>query len=240
MAIKFITRRSLSVAATALLSLGCVASARYSSLAFTDSAHVRKSATTLTGDQLLRKSAAAYAALHVYRGTVTSNSIYKSTLGSSNQTATAQIDFRRDQHMYIAGKLAGGGTYHIASAGKKTTLTWTATPGRKETAQPVASLQLAIASMTGVGALAPTIIPGALLKLPWGDPFTTTSNQLLGEESAGGYACYKVVGSKRSVIGSSGRKDTFWIDKKSFLLRQYRMVAAPLDVRQVCTIDKAS
>jgi len=167
------------------------------------------------GAAILEKSARAYALLNSYVGTTTVRGIAQFAEGRLDQTATARIVFTRPAKIRIEGKDASEHPYAIVSDGVDT---WTSWKIRNEGAfEKAPSLEMAIAALTGVAQGAPTTIPGALLRLAWGNPLVPGGEARSdGQEAVGGSACYKV--TQRSRVG----KTTFWVDAKSFLLRRMK------------------
>jgi hypothetical protein len=169
-------------------------------------------AAEMSGPQLLRQSAAAYAALRSYAGTTTVRSAV--TVGPRRvaQTATAVIRFQRPDKIRIEGKDVTGHPYMIVSDGHTI---WSRPISRTNPGwQKLPILEMAIAGMTGVTVGAPSTVPAALLKLRWGNPFLLVDGSRRGpNERLEGHDCYKVVRADASITR------TYWIDIHSFLLR---------------------
>ncbi len=178
-------------------------------------------AAELTAEQILEKSEAAYLALKSYEGTTTVNSVIDVGSLKVEQTATAKITFARPGKIRIEGKTTGqksaalpgmaGNNYAIVSDGKRVWL-------NKEDFRKT-GVEAAISSMTGVTSRAVTVVPSALLKLEWQYPFDAAIRSLgefAGREKVGANECYKIV------IKSLTVNFTYWIDTKTFLLRQLK------------------
>jgi RNA polymerase sigma factor (sigma-70 family) len=169
-----------------------------------------------SGSAILQKSAAAYTALSTYNGSVSVRTDVLMNGNKSEYNGTANIVFTRPNSLHIDGLLAAGaGTYKIDHDGQTTTLEMVMR-GKKKVSKPE-SAEMAVASATGVAAQAPTIIPALLMKFDWGYAFKDTKNaRLEGQETIGTARCYKI--SKQTSQGHQ----TYWVDTKSFLLRQYK------------------
>lgn len=178
------------------------------------------SAVEPTGEEVLRRSQEAYVALRSYVGTTTVKSKTVISAATMNQTASARVSFVRPGRIRIEGKDAQGQPYTIVSDGTQTWLAWAfQNDGRFQKAQ---SLEMAVSAMTGVAAQAPTTIPAALIPLRWGIPWAQTSQaQLIGREPVAGASCYKVVVKAAPGAPLAGVR-TFWVDPRSFLLRQIK------------------
>lgn len=179
--------------------------------------------TELTANQILQKCADTYAALPSYSG---STSVVAQTLlkngTQSRETATAKIIFNRSGKLHIDGRMTDDGAYHIDGDKNMATLTIHHAPynfRNPETTQKETNVEMAIAGATGIAATAPTVIPAALLQLPWGYPFFKKAEAtLLGKEKIGTDDCYKIISTLTTKDGSF--QNTYWVDAKSFLLCQ--------------------
>jgi outer membrane lipoprotein-sorting protein len=185
------------------------------------------------GAEILEKSARAYALLDSYVGTTTVQGVAEFAGGRLDQTATARIVFTRPAKIRIEGKDASEHPYAIVSDGVDT---WTSWKIRNDGAfEKATSLELAIAAMTGVAQGAPTTIPGALLRLAWGNPFVPGSDvHSDGQEAVEGAVCYKVV--QRSRVG----KTTFWVDTRSFLLRRMKVEHTQDEIAEAAKMAEAA
>lgn len=169
----------------------------------------------MEGDEILKKSQEAYAALNAYVGTTTVQS--RAEIGGTklDQTASAKITFVRPGKIHIEGKDASGKAFKIVSDGKTTWLSWALQ--NQGAFKEVESVELAVGSMTGVAAGAPTHIPAILMKLGWGNFFPPAKGAKLdGREKIAGKECFKVV-SETPI-----HKHTFWVDTSSFMIRQFK------------------
>lgn len=176
----------------------------------------------LTGPEILKKSAAAYAALTTYSGTTTVVSKAEFEDSTLDQTAEARVRFERPGKMRVAGRDAGGsmdldGTpFKIVSDGRKTWMLWELDP--ENTWEDAPSVERAVAAMTGVASGAPTTIPAALMNFEWHNPFANNEKSVMqGRETSGGFECYKVV----QELDRSTR--TLWVDTQNFLLRRLQI-----------------
>jgi hypothetical protein len=173
-----------------------------------------------SGEDILRKSQAAYAALQSYEGTTTVIGRAIVSGATLEQKASARISFLRPERIRVDGRDVRGQPFSIVSDGKDV---WLAVAfqqdGRYRKAE---SLESAIAAVTGIAAQAPTIIPAALIPLAWGFPWTLTEEaKLLGREQVAGVSCYKIAVKAAPASPLAGTR-TFWVDNTSFLLRQLR------------------
>jgi hypothetical protein len=133
----------------------------------------------------------------------------------SVRTATARITFAAPGKIHIAGKDTAGHAYVIISDGNETWSSWAIK--NKGAFEKARSVENAVAAKTGVAAQAPTTIPAALMHLNWGNPFARgRGGQVVGHEKIGGSDCYKVVAD------AATGKTTYWVDSKTFLLRQLK------------------
>ncbi len=185
---------------------------------------------TVTGNTILQRSAAAYAALSHYDGKtiVRGDNVTDGILSEYN--GTANIRFTRNEFLHIDGLMASGGTYRIEYDGQKTVLEHVWKDDEKKEVKEVASPELAVAAMTGVAAQAPTYIPAALMKFNWGYMLgadATKDAVLEGQENIDGVVCYKVV------IAAPHNNKTFWVDTKSSLLRRYKHEQDKIDVAKI-------
>jgi len=171
-------------------------------------------AVDMTAEEILDNSEAAYVALRSYEGTTTVNSTIDTGSQKCEQTATAKITFARPGKIRIEGKTARSNPYAIVSDGKGTCLAFEGNGAFRKT-----KVESAIARMTGVALKAPAIVPSALLKLEWKYPFDAgikSTAEFVGREMVGDNECYKIV------IKSPMQNSTYWIDTKTFLLRQLK------------------
>jgi hypothetical protein len=189
------------------------------------------SAAEPSGDEILRRSRKAYAALRAYVGTTTVQSKTVVSAATLSQTANAKITFVRPGQIRIEGKDVQGQPFSIVSDGKQTWLAWAAQHNGQF--RKADSLEKAVSAMTGVAALAPTTIPAALIPLEWGTPWTMNAEaRSLGLETLAGVDCYKVVVKSPPGSALPGTR-TFWLDPKSFLLRQLREEQDEQDMAQM-------
>ncbi len=184
-----------------------------------------------SGDEILRRSRQAYAALRSYVGTTTVQSRTVVNAATLSQTANAKVTFVRPGQIRIEGKDVQGQPFSIVSDGTQTWLAWGAQhDGQFRKAD---SLEKAVSTMTGVAALAPTTLPAALIPLQWGTPWTMNAEaRSLGLETLAGVECYKVVVKSPPGSAVPGTR-TFWLDTKSFLLRQLREEQDAQDLAQM-------
>jgi hypothetical protein len=172
-------------------------------------------AAELSGSQLLRRSAAAYAALRSYAGTTTVRSEVKRDGRTIARTASASIRFRRPGTVRIEGTDVTGRPFRIVSDGRTT---WSAPTSRANPArQQMPNLETAVAGLTGVSLGASAAVPAALLNLRWGNPFPQGAGSRRGpDQRIDGHPCYQVIDAGARVTRR------YWIDRRSFLLRQLR------------------
>jgi len=188
---------------------------------------------TLTGAQILQKSAEAYAQLKSYSGrtTVISESYIMGI--HLAQTASAQIEFERPGKLRITGRDSSGNSFTIISNGDSTWLSW---PLQNEGGfGQEKDVWIAISKMTGVALLTPTYVPSALLTASNGMPFDNVEGaQLMGRETVGGVDCYHVV------VNDSGSKRAYWVDVQTLLLRQFQREETAAQVRKALqsTVDE--
>lgn len=193
----------------------------------------QESTDTLTGDRLLERAKAAYAQLTSYAG-VTSV-ISELALGDTMTTeaTNAAIYFSRPGRLRISGRDTKGKPYLVISDGMRTRAAivesdlkarkgWIAfgpilglQQARGDTlANDTLSTSVAVAMVTGIGNRAPFYVP-ALLGLTEGSPLAHhTPAVLVGRDTVAGVECYKVV------IGGASVTRTYWLELRSFLLRQ--------------------
>jgi outer membrane lipoprotein-sorting protein len=167
----------------------------------------------VNANSILEKSVAAYAAVKSYVGTT---SVRVKAGEGKETTATARITFQRPGKIRIEGKDLSGEGYLIVSDG---TTTWRSRAADRKGIQQQESLRMAIAGMTGVAAQAPTVVPGSLMDLPWGNNLRVAAmgaSKLEGREKIGGADCYRISSD------NAAAKSVFWVDSKTFLLRQLR------------------
>jgi hypothetical protein len=170
-------------------------------------------AAEMSGADIMTKSRLSYASLQSYRGT-TSVKTTESKGGPAALRGTAKIDFSRPDQIKIEGEDAQGHFYQIVSDGKSTTLAASITGNMP---RPQESVQLAIVRMTGIANKAPTHIPALLMDLTWGHPYARLGRcRLEGREMLGGKETYRVVDTTAEYTR------TYWVDTKSFLLRQLK------------------
>lgn len=175
----------------------------------------------MTGEQVLRQSAAVYATLKQYAGTTTVTAHVRGSGQEITQAATAKITFARPDQVRIDGTMVSGDAFSITSDGKKT---WVSNSLINHGAQEaVKNLRWVLTSFTGAALGAPAPVAAALMNLDHpGSPFGEFwDSQLQGREKIGDNECYKVVRSTRE------ETVTYWIDVKTFLLRQLREEQTP-------------
>jgi hypothetical protein len=166
---------------------------------------------TLSGSQICERCQKAYNALKSYQGTtkVTTNS----SLGGGTQVfhSSADIKFSRPSLLKVDGTLISSGPYSLVSDGKTTWTSWMLTKGKW---QKQASLDMAIAGLTGISGQSCTTIPAMLVHTQFGSPFGAGAqiDSKVGQETVNGKATFRV-----NVTDASGDR-TIWIDRKTFLL----------------------
>ncbi|HEX8464694.1 MAG TPA: hypothetical protein VF627_08770 [Abditibacterium sp.] len=162
---------------------------------------------------LFDKCRAAYAGLKSYRGTTRTSNLSLIDGAPSIYAGSAKISFQRPGLLRVDGKLAGGGDFSILGNAKGSWYRWPIGNGGQWT--KIEQLDMAIGSMTGVAASAPTTIP-SLLTQP-GDSGVFAFSQLAkidDEEPIDGQMCHKIT-AKHAMETTS-----WWIDKKTLLLRR--------------------
>ena len=186
------------------------------------------------GRVILEKSARAYALVKSYVGTTTVRGTAQFADHRLDQTATARIVFARPAKIRIEGKDASGQAYVIVSDGGVDT--WTSWKLRNDGAfEKAQNLEIAIAGMTGVAQGAPTTIPGALLRLAWGNPFVPVGEaRNEGRETVGGVSCHKIV--QKSRFG----RNTFWVDSKTFLLRRMKEEHTEAEIAEMAKLAETT
>ncbi len=180
----------------------------------------------LSADEILQKSDAAYAAVKTYVGATTVSSSADFGGRKLDQVSIAKVTFARPGKLRIEGMTAtntatgiGGHPFAVISDGRTT---WRALAITNNGAfAPVDNL--AMAGLGGVAHGAAEGIPAALMKSDgaWTgghDPFVVarlSPPELAGQEKIDGADCYKLV----TKAGTHGDV-TWWIDSKTFFLRQ--------------------
>jgi hypothetical protein len=164
------------------------------------------------GQELLGKSRAAYAALTSYQGTTrTDNKTLIDGQPMPGQSGTAKIAWEKPDLLSVTGTDASQYPYSILGNKQGAWYKW---PLDNKGEWQERSLELGIASMTGVARMAPTTIPMLLLGKP-DIAFRHSENIALEKEDVlDGHPCFKLT--------AVGRESTrsWWIDKSSFLLRR--------------------
>lgn len=162
---------------------------------------------------IIEKCRAAYAALQSYRGRVKTNSVSIFDGKQGNYGGSAKIVFAKPNLLRIDGKLANGGDFSILSNAEGSWYRWPVENDGKW--KKVENLGVAVSSMTGVAARAPTTISMLLVPSLGRQTFRSAEDaKVEGEETIDGQACFKIT-------ARSQRKTTsWWIDKKTFLLRR--------------------
>lgn len=177
----------------------------------------------LEGNEILDLSTKAYRALGEYRGecaviSQATISVKGAPAQSFFQTARAGFDFKRGQSFKIEGRNTESEPFTIDNRGAKTVLTYRREG--KEVTEIGKDFGLAVATMTGVAAGAPTTIPALLSEDGWGSPYQQrVAATLQGRETIAGHVCFVII----QKFAQLNRTSTFWIDSQSFLLRQMRV-----------------
>lgn len=205
----------------------------------------------LTGNDVLQNAVQAYAKLDRYVGTssvISRIAVQVSETQTFDQasTANAKIEFNRSVESKVvrvegfdkksresrkplefsadAGKIKiegigiYGKRYSIISDGKTATVT-TVGFDDKEKIEKDLKLDIAIAGFGGRSNKAATVVPDLLLDIRYGNPLASLdSPHLEGFEKIGLWDCYKVT----DFDPINNIKSIFWVDSKSFLLRQYQ------------------
>jgi hypothetical protein len=188
---------------------------------------------TLTGNQVLERSRAAYAGLSSYTGetAVLSEMAFGDTVMTG--AATAEVRFVRPGRLRISGRASNGTPYLVVSDGARARVAQVLTDpktregmlamggllgmqpaGGDTLANDTLSTGIAVAMVTGIGNRAPHYLP-ALLGLVEGTPLAhVTPAVLVGREAVSGVESYKVV------IRGAQITRTYWVDTVSYLLRQ--------------------
>lgn len=110
-----------------------------------------------SGEQLLHRSQMAYASLTSYIGTTTVKTAHVMNGALFTQSAIAKVTFLSPDRIRIEGKDSSGRAFVIVSDAGAAWLSWEfKNRGAFEQAE---SLEMAVASMTGVASSAPTISP---------------------------------------------------------------------------------
>jgi len=190
----------------------------------------------LTGNQILKKSIAAYEALPRYSG---ATAAFQQTdfVGGLHtiQTATAIITYKKSlTTMHVTGQVFDGNSYHIDGNDKGATIKQNSTAGSKihTSTWKYANISDALLGMIGESAGIPTFIAEALNGCGC---FLSEQSEakLLGKENIRGVDCYKVVTNENLYDGgfpgppdtpdiplTNTLKCTYWINAKNFLLLQ--------------------
>jgi len=169
----------------------------------------------LSGEALLERSRSAYAALTSYIGTSMVKNEHVMDGSLYTQSATAKVTFLSPDRIRIEGKDSGGRAFTIVSDAGVTWFSWEFK--NRGAFEQVESLEIAVASLTGVAVAAPTVIPALLMNLKWGFAFARLgSASAVTRESVSGFDCYKVS------ISQPERTVTYWVDARSYLLRQMK------------------
>ena len=173
------------------------------------------SSAELSGEALLERSKAAYASLTSYIGASKVKSEYVMNGALFTQSAMAKVTFLSPDRIRIEGKDSSGKAFTILSDAGFAWLSWEfKNRGVFEQAE---SLEMAVASITGVAAGAPSVIPAALMKFGWGSPFSRIGSvSEVVRDKVSGIDCYKVS------VSQPERSITYWLDVRSYLLRQMK------------------
>lgn len=190
---------------------------------------------TLTGDQVLERSRAAYARLPSYAGetAVLSELVIGDTVMTG--AAVADVRFARPGRFRVSGRSIDGTPYLVVGDGARTRLAMVPTdPGARQRLLAVGrmfgmepargdtlsadtlSVEMALASVTGIGARAPFYLPALLGLLPGSPLEHRTPAVLAGRETVAGAESHKVV------IRGTSATVTYWVDTTTYLLRQFQ------------------
>lgn len=159
-----------------------------------------------TGKQILDRSAAAYGSAKTFEQEVSAD--------INGQKGTAHIWFVRPGKMRVSGETMFGSEYDLLSDGKKT---WVENGSGWEESQ---SLEMGIASITGISANAGTHVPAALSNLAFNLLAQLRNSQLsVSAAKLGGKDAFLVTASKPLAV-------KVWFDAKtSFYMRSETQVA---------------
>lgn len=164
---------------------------------------------------LADKCLAAYSEIKTYRGTTKTNNVSIMNGAENNYGGSATFLFAKPDSLRIDGKLAMGGDFSILGLREGSWYRWPLDNAGKW--KKTENLSMAVSSMTGVAAFAPTTI-SYLLTRPAGTPSATFRSidqaQIEGEEKIEGETCYKITARPAEKTVS------WWIDKKTLLLRR--------------------
>lgn len=190
---------------------------------------------TLTGDQVLERSRAAYARLPYYAGetAVLSEMVIGDTV--MTEAAVAHVRFARPGRFRVSGRGVDGTPYLVVGDGDRARLAMVpADPGARQKLLAVGamfgmepargdtlsadtlSVEMALASVTGIGTRAPFYLPALLGLLPNSPLEHRTPAVLAGRETVAGAESHKVV------IRAASATVTYWVDTTTFLLRQFQ------------------
>jgi outer membrane lipoprotein-sorting protein len=173
----------------------------------------------LSGADILAKSQAAYDALTSYSCHVVASG---TGVGTQTFSATADIAFVRPGELSATGTTMANTPYAFVTNGASSSIT------ANGTTAPAQSVEAGLASVTGIGLQAPTLVSALLLHTKWAAmyaPGQTVSNTIT-TQLINGRPCYEV-----DVLYPIKR--AFWVDMQTFLLAQ---VATRITVGQLGTL----
>ncbi len=187
-----------------------------------------------TESQLLfDKCQTAYGELKSYRGVTKAMSLSLVNGSPNIYEGSARISFQKPGLLRIDGKLAGGGDFSILGNADGSWYRWPL--NKNGDWKKVEELDLAIASMTGVAATAPTTIPSLLIQSRNAPYFGFSEEAKMdGEEKVAGQMCHKLTAR------SKGETTSWWIDKGSLLLRRIvSYTSEEQSAAQIAEVEKA-
>lgn len=175
----------------------------------------------LTADAIVSRMQSTYADCKSYRDEGEVSSVYLKKDGQQTQRKPFKTWFVRPKLFRFefqdqAGPGAGKWTRYVVWAdGQKIRTWWSVLARLKE----FDSIESALAGPTGVSGGSAVNIPGLLMtEMQWGSGLRRLADaKLLGTEKIGDAECYKIDAGAKT---DASRRQTLWIDRKTFLIRR--------------------
>jgi outer membrane lipoprotein-sorting protein len=156
----------------------------------------------MTSSELLAKLKAAYGTAKTLEVSVSSN--------TAGQKASARISYQRPGRLRVSGTTLFGTPFQLLV---NDDVTWVFSNDAWTKAE---SVEMGIATITGISGSTGTLVPSILFGTSWGmpDPAFTKASKV-SQVSLDGRTAYRV-------ISATPNKVTYWVDSKTFLVTKAR------------------
>jgi outer membrane lipoprotein-sorting protein len=191
------------------------------------------------GTALVNKMEAAYAALKSYSQTMTATGVVVIEGSTSSGTVNSRLAYKAPNQLYVSLYNRASGQITVATDGRQQAvhLAKKSTVARKPAPATLKEFLAGLKAYRIVAVLDPLYFLAGGSASDLAEGF-----EAKGEESVKGSACDRVVGTlKRNAVATARSGTiTFWIDKKTSLLRKMHLDLKGVPLRAMSSEDPAS